>query len=144
MTFRPLFFLPRPALGWAYEQAYAEKLMKHWVVRAIFCSVDSLGVEFPYKGDTLIWLWPWKRKGDPRPFISVLMSGTGEWGDAKYSSLVELDHFSKMLDEAVQPLVDRIQDEIDKKCVGILVGRAIEDSRWNEETQSWEVEVKIE
>lgn len=97
MTFRPLFFLPDSWLRWAYEQAYAEKLMKHWIVRAIFCSVDGLGIWFPYNGDEVLWLWPWERQereGDNRgkaPFISLGFTGTGEWGDAKYWTLQELD-----------------------------------------------------
>ena len=120
MTFRPLFFLPRPALRWAHNQAYAEKLMKHWVVRAIFCTIDKYGIWFPYKGDEVMWKWPWRRKHDPRPFVSLVFSGNGEFGDAAFWSLREIDDMNQMYDEACKSSLQRIRNEIDKKCVEIL------------------------
>jgi len=97
MTFRPLFFLPPSGLCWALNQAYSEHLMDHCLIRAVFCSIDDSGIWFPYKGDEVLWVWPWKRKNRPEddrgkaPFISLNFSGTGEWGDARYWTLEELD-----------------------------------------------------
>ena len=62
-----------------------------------FITIDRGGIWFPYKGDEVLWTWPWtrrERKGDNRrkaPFISVGMSGNGEWGDARYWTLKELN-----------------------------------------------------
>lgn len=53
---------------------------------------DSLGVEFHYCGDCVIWIWPWKRKGKPK-YLSILASGTGEWGDARFESLRDIRNF---------------------------------------------------
>ena len=96
LCFTPLFFLPRSALRWAYDQVYFEHLMDTPFV-VLFTSVDKHGIWFPYKGDEVLWTWPWRRRereGDNRgkaPFISVGMSGNGEWGDARYWTLKELD-----------------------------------------------------
>jgi len=53
-------------------------------------TIDRGGIWFPYKGDEVLWTWPWRRKG-LAPFVSVGFSGTGEWGDARFWSLKELD-----------------------------------------------------
>jgi len=62
---------------------------------ALFTTVDRAGIWFPYKGDEVLWTWPWRRdRGDGwkgGPFISVGFSGTGEFGDARFNSLKELD-----------------------------------------------------
>lgn len=55
--------------------------------------LDKFGLEFPYKGDTIIWLWPWRRKNKKNKFISILASGNGEFGDATFKSLREIDEF---------------------------------------------------
>ncbi len=53
-------------------------------------SFDRLGVEFPWKGDTVIWLWWWRRNGLPK-YISVGFSGNGDFGDARFHTLAEID-----------------------------------------------------
>jgi hypothetical protein len=53
---------------------------------------DKIGFDFYYKGDTLIWSWKQKR------WISVLYSGTGEFGDACFDTLKDYDNFGKELD----------------------------------------------
>ena len=53
-------------------------------------SIDKLGVEFPWNGDTIIWLWWWKRNGMPK-YISVGFSGNGDFGDARFHTLAEID-----------------------------------------------------
>lgn len=71
--------------------------MDFWVVRLLFSQIDNLGITFPYKGDVVIWLWPWKRTGvegdkwASAPYISLSFTGTGEFGDAKFWTLRELD-----------------------------------------------------
>lgn len=57
----------------------------------LFSSFDKYGVEFPYKGDTVIWTWPWRHKERKERFISIGFSGTGEFGDAVYCSLGDID-----------------------------------------------------
>jgi hypothetical protein len=89
MTFTPLFFLPRSWRIWAYHQAMAEHLLDT-PFGALFWVADRVGVEFWYKGDTVIWTWPWRRKG-LAPFISLSFSGNGDFGDARYWTLKELD-----------------------------------------------------
>lgn len=49
--------------------------------------------EFWYKGDNILWLWPWYKKEQSSRFISLLASGNGEFGDATFSSLKEIDKF---------------------------------------------------
>lgn len=51
--------------------------------------IDRVGIDFPHAGDIVIWTWPWCRKGLPK-FISVGLSGTGEFGDARFHTLAEL------------------------------------------------------
>lgn len=53
-------------------------------------SVDRLGIQFGYHGDDVIWTWPWKRDGRGA-YISLGFTGTGEWGDARYRTLKEID-----------------------------------------------------
>lgn len=60
------------------------------LVRLVFSvSFDRIGVEFCYYGDTLLWVWPWRRCGLPK-YISVGFSGTGEFGDARFHTLAEI------------------------------------------------------
>ncbi len=71
-----------------------DKLVQFWG----FCesySIDKYGISFPRNGgDQIIWLFPWRRQGRGR-FISVLASGTGEFGDCHFHSLKELDEYWK-------------------------------------------------
>lgn len=53
---------------------------------------DKSGVWFWRKGDEILYLYPWKRKNKGK-FISLLASGTGEFGDVSFLSLKELDKF---------------------------------------------------
>jgi hypothetical protein len=58
----------------------------------IFISFDSLGIEFPYKGDEIIWLWPWRRENtrnghhDTNKYVSIISEGY-------FNSLDEIDEF---------------------------------------------------
>jgi hypothetical protein len=67
---------------------------KQWGLRPgiswIFSDVDKHGVEFPYRGDHIIWLWPWRRQGKPK-YVSVGFSGNGDFGDASFFTLKEID-----------------------------------------------------
>lgn len=51
---------------------------------------DEFGVEFKHNGDCVIWVWPWRRHGRPK-YISIGLSGNGDFGDAHFNSLAELD-----------------------------------------------------
>jgi hypothetical protein len=66
----------------------------NWVQRLVrLCrrvSFDRLGVEFPWNGDTVIWLWWWKRNRLPK-YISVGLSGNGDFGDARFHTLAGID-----------------------------------------------------
>ncbi len=59
----------------------------------LFCSIDKLGIQFWHKGDEVIWVFPWKRKNNKNKFISISFTGTGEFGDATFESLSELDKY---------------------------------------------------
>lgn len=54
--------------------------------------LDRSGIWFWRKGDEILYLYPWVRKGKGK-FVSLLASGTGEFGDASFFSLKELDKF---------------------------------------------------
>jgi len=96
LSFQPLFFLPGAALRWAYHQTYFEHLMDTPFM-FLFITVDRAGIWFPYRGDEVLWTWPWRRRereGDNRgraPFISVGFSGNGDFGDARFWTLKEMD-----------------------------------------------------
>jgi hypothetical protein len=66
----------------------------NWVHRLVrLCrrvSFDRLGVEFPWNGDIVIWLWWWRRNALPK-YISVGISGNGDFGDARFHTLAEID-----------------------------------------------------
>ena len=150
MTFRLLFFLPRRWLIWTYHQAMWERLLDT-PVRWLFSSWDKHGVWFPHRGDEVCYTWPWtrqEREGDNRgkaPFISIGFSGTGEWGDARYWTLAELDRdwdmyyhacnstteiagiewpqfvgspeYHHRVQEALTPMVEQLKTEIDRRIV---------------------------
>lgn len=71
----------------------------------ITLSFNKRDLEFQYKGDTVIWLYPWVRPEREKRFISLTFSGTGEFGDACYASLKELDKewddFAEMADKNI-------------------------------------------
>lgn len=129
MTFRPLFFLPRCVWLWAYNQAMWERLLDT-PFGCLFWSADSLGIEFWYKGDIVIWTWPWRRY-NRGPFISLGFSGTGEWGDARYWTLDELDREWDMYFDACKaqdrpfvvevPFIESLYQP-DPTCRGMLHG----------------------
>jgi hypothetical protein len=52
--------------------------------------LNRFGVEFPWNGDIVIWLWWWRRDGLPK-YISVGFSGNGDFGDARFHTLAEID-----------------------------------------------------
>jgi len=65
-----------------------------------YLTIDQFGISFPYHGDEVIWLWPWKREQKSLKFVSVLSEGT-------FASLEEVKKFWKdynnfHLDEAIQ------------------------------------------
>lgn len=53
-------------------------------------SLNRLGVDFRYHGDTVIWVWPWQRTSRGK-YISILLSGNGSCGDMWFNSLAEID-----------------------------------------------------
>ena len=61
------------------------------IIKIIAIEIDKIGVWFPYKGDTIVWNWPWRHRKIKERFISVSFSGTGEFGDARFYSLEEID-----------------------------------------------------
>lgn len=54
-------------------------------------TIDRIGIEFHRKGDTIIWIWPWRRTEPDKRYISVGFSGNGEFGDAVFATLREID-----------------------------------------------------
>jgi hypothetical protein len=47
---------------------------------------DKIGFDFYYKGDTVIWSWKKKK------WISCGFSGNGQFGDACFNTLKDLDN----------------------------------------------------
>lgn len=77
-----------------------------WPIGWLALSFDSLGAEFKWRGDDVIYTWPWRYCRERRmrgPFISLGFSGTGEWGDARFHSLRELDAQWELFAEASSP-----------------------------------------
>lgn len=71
-------------------------------------AITRAGVEFIYKGDPVIYLWPWHRGPDARPWVSIGLSGTGEFGDARFHSLAEMDRvWQKLGMDIVQTPADK-------------------------------------
>lgn len=127
MTFRPLFFLPHRTRVNLFNAAMKRDLLDT-PVSTLFWAFDKHGIEFWYRGDTVIWAWPWRRKG-LAPFISLGFSGTGEWGDARYWTLKELDEQWECYEKACQPMVDQIQDDIDRRYIEALTAEAKEGNK---------------
>lgn len=76
-------------------RSYARRtVVRNWLQRLVRLlrrvSFDRIGVEFPRNGDTVIWLWWWRRNGLPK-YISVGFSGNGDFGDARFHTLAEID-----------------------------------------------------
>lgn len=65
---------------------------------------DKLGFWFLYKGDEVGWIYPWNRPSKNKKWISLGFSGNGEFGDAYFGSLKELDEmwnsYNDMLDKS--------------------------------------------
>jgi hypothetical protein len=53
--------------------------------------IDKTGLWFYYRGDEVGWIYPWKRKDKKYKWISLNFSGNGEFGDACFKSLKEID-----------------------------------------------------
>lgn len=66
-------------------------------------SVGKSGIWFRYEGDEVLRLW--KKKGKFR-YISLLCSGTGEFGDAMFEKLSDIDKFWDEYDEACSKFID--------------------------------------
>jgi hypothetical protein len=55
------------------------------------------GIWFRYDGDEVCRLW---KKRDKFRYISTLASGTGEWGDAMFEKLSDIDQYWRDFEEA--------------------------------------------
>jgi hypothetical protein len=62
--------------------------------RKFRCSIDYLGVEFYYKGDSVIWLWPWKRTSKNRKWLSISF-------ECSFNTLKELDEYWDGYEKAI-------------------------------------------
>lgn len=51
--------------------------------------VEKSGIWFWRNGDIILWLWPWRQA--KHKYVSLMLSGTGEFGDAGFNSLKEID-----------------------------------------------------
>lgn len=73
-----------------------------WFWANLVCfNLAKNGVWFWRKGDELMWLYPWARKHyEGRKFLSLLATGTGQFGDAAFYSLKELDSYWKKVESA--------------------------------------------
>jgi hypothetical protein len=72
----------RNAKGWRYY------LASH----ILAFSINKRGIWFFYKGDEVMYIYPWKRGVDKEwKFISLQFSGNGDFGDVKFKSLKDMD-----------------------------------------------------
>jgi hypothetical protein len=62
-------------------------------------SIDKSGVWFKYNGDEVCRLW---RKRDKYRYISLLASGNGDFGDASFEKLKDIDNFWKDFEDAMR------------------------------------------
>lgn len=76
-----------PLLRWLHDD---KKWAYHPSTAWLFAEPHRWGIDFPYKGDEVMWTWPWRRNGQPK-YISLAFSGTGEFGDARFNTLQEID-----------------------------------------------------
>ena len=53
---------------------------------------DRIGFWFFYHGDEVGWIYPWRRKNKEGKWISLFFSGSGQFGDAVYKSLRDIDN----------------------------------------------------
>jgi len=53
---------------------------------------DDVGFWFLYKGDEVGWIYPWNRTDKDKKWISLFFSGTGQFGDALYKNLKDIDN----------------------------------------------------
>ena len=59
--------------------------LKRWLYRRGVPLLDRWGVSFEHKGDSIIWLWPWKRNfNNNKPFYSISFAGA-------FDTLYDLD-----------------------------------------------------
>lgn len=77
------------------------------VSRRLRTSVDRDGVEFPYHGDSVIWLWPWRRTRVGGIWLSI------SW-ECEFDSLREIDQawedFQEACNRAAKIYSDRLWD----------------------------------
>ncbi len=60
-------------------------LTKSYWTRWLLIDFNRLGIDFPYRGDWVIWLWPWA-KNRTHKYISVCSEG-------QFNSLLEIREF---------------------------------------------------
>jgi hypothetical protein len=58
--------------------------------------IESIGILFSYKGDEVIWIFPWKRLEKNRKFLSISF-------EYAFRNLQELDDMWDAYSEANQP-----------------------------------------
>lgn len=94
-----IIFIKRHAIN--VIRGVDESIFPKWLWHQyLVFKLDSSGIWFGRKWDEILYVWPWKRK-DNGKFISMLASGTGEFGDASFSSLKELDQFWENLETSI-------------------------------------------
>ena len=86
----PVHFLPGQWKA-SFYRIYINIFGIFFKIKLVPLRIDKFGIDFWYKGDTVIWILPWKRKNRKERWISMGFSGTGEFGSAYFSSLAEMD-----------------------------------------------------
>lgn len=92
MKYFPLFWEPRQHKTCLYR-IYLNIFALFLGIKFLPLKIDKFGIDLWYKGDTLIWIFPWKRKNKELKWISLTFSGNGDFGDAKFKSLKELNNY---------------------------------------------------
>lgn len=69
------------------------RLLRKWSYKVLPVAFVSSGIEFKYKGDDVLFIYPWARLGDAR-YISWGCNGT-------FKTLKEIDAFWDEYDKAM-------------------------------------------
>lgn len=72
-------------------RAYLNVFSIFFRIKLVPLGIHKYGISFYYKGDTVIWKYPWKRKSKKEVWISEMFSGTGKFGDVIFPSLKSMD-----------------------------------------------------
>lgn len=85
-------------------------------------TINRAGIDWWYKGDTVIWTWPWRRNDKPK-WVSLGFSGNGDFGDARFVCLADVDlAWAGLFDAEQQDLCESEDYLFENPCCGGTCG----------------------